>query len=68
MGHFIFQSLVEIGVSTFYEIIKFDQKSKFWSKIGILVKIGIFCQKYKFWSKIGILVKHQNSYQKYRIF
>ena len=34
-----------------------DEKSKFWSKIEILVKNRNFGQKSKFWSKIEILVK-----------
>jgi len=42
----------------------FGQKSKFWSKIGILVKNRNFGQKSKFWSKIEILVKNRNFGQK----
>jgi len=42
----------------------FGQKSKFWSKIQILVKNPNFGQKSKFWSKIQILVKNPNFGQK----
>ena len=42
----------------------FCQKSKFWSKIEILVKNHNFGQKSKFWSKIEILVKNRNFGQK----
>ena len=37
---------------------KFNQKSKIWSKIEILVNNWTFGQKLKFWSKIEILVQH----------
>ena len=42
----------------------FGKKSKFWSKIKILVKNRNFGQKSKFWSKIEILVKNRNFVQK----
>ena len=52
----------------------FDQKLKFWSKIGILVKHRVFGQKSKFQSKnrnfsqkIKILVKNRNFSQKIKI-
>ena len=35
----------------------FDDKSKFWSKIEILVKNQNVAQKSKLWSKIEILLK-----------
>ena len=42
----------------------FGQKSKFWSKIEILVKNRNFGQKSTFWSNIEILVKNRNFGQK----
>ena len=42
----------------------FDQKSNFWSKIGLLVKNRTFGQTLDFWSKIGLLVKNQTFGQK----
>ena len=42
----------------------FGQKSKFPSKIKIVIKHGSFGQKSKFWSKIGMLVKNRNFVQK----
>ena len=46
------------------QIRNFDQKSKFWSKIEILIENRNFGQKSKFWSKIKILVKNRNFGQK----
>jgi len=55
-------------VSFFFEICvqnrKFGQKSKFWSKIQMLLKNRNLCQKSKIWSKIEILVKNRNFGQK----
>ena len=52
----------------------FGQKSKFWSKIEILVKNWKFLvknwnygQKLKYWSKIEILVKNGNFWSKIEI-
>jgi len=38
----------------------FSQKSKFWSKIQVLIKNPNFDQKSKFWSKIDILGQNGN--------
>jgi len=45
----------------------FGQKSKFWSKIQILVRTPNFGQKSKFWSKIQILAKNPNFRLKYKL-
>ena len=42
----------------------FGQKSKFWSKIKVLVKNQSFGQKSKFWSKIEIWIKNRGFGQK----
>ena len=44
--------------------INFGRKSKFWSKIEILVKNRNFGQKSKFWSKIILSVTNRNFRQK----
>ena len=43
---------------------KFSSKTKFWSKLEILIKNPNFVQKSKFWSKIQILVKNGKILQK----
>ena len=42
----------------------FGRKSKFWSKIEILLENGNFGQKSKFWSKIESSVKNRKFGQK----
>jgi len=65
---FNYQKMAQVEGRNFKAIRKADcQKSKFLSKIEILVKNRNSCQKSKFLSKIEILVKNRNSCQKIEI-